>query len=59
MKTHVVDLAPDECWTLAAARPVGRLAWTGSQGPTVIPVNFTANGSDVARAHDGPLGGGP
>jgi uncharacterized protein len=47
VQTHIIDLAPDECWALAAARPVGRLAWTGPQGPTVIPVNFTANGADV------------
>lgn len=38
------DLTPDECWELAASRPVGRLAWTGQQGPTVIPVNFVIDG---------------
>ena len=26
---RLVDLSPDECWELAASRPVGRLAWTG------------------------------
>ena len=40
-------LAPEECWTLAAARPVGRLAWTGPHGPTVIPVNFAVTGAEV------------
>ena len=47
MQTRVIDLAPDECWELAASRPVGRLAWTGPHGPTVIPVNFVVTGSDV------------
>jgi hypothetical protein len=44
---HLVDLEADECWSLAASRPVGRLAWAGPHGPTVIPVNFTATGSEV------------
>jgi nitroimidazol reductase NimA-like FMN-containing flavoprotein (pyridoxamine 5'-phosphate oxidase superfamily) len=44
---RVVDLDPAECWTLAAARPVGRLAWTGAHGPTVIPVNFAVTGAEV------------
>jgi nitroimidazol reductase NimA-like FMN-containing flavoprotein (pyridoxamine 5'-phosphate oxidase superfamily) len=26
---------------------VGRLAWTGQHGPTVIPVNFTVTGAEV------------
>jgi nitroimidazol reductase NimA-like FMN-containing flavoprotein (pyridoxamine 5'-phosphate oxidase superfamily) len=44
---RVIDLDSDECWTLAATRPVGRLAWTGPHGPTVIPVNFTLTGTEV------------
>jgi len=45
---RLVDLDPDECWELATTRPVGRLAWTSSQGrPTVIPVNFTVDGHSV------------
>jgi uncharacterized protein len=43
----LLDLSPDECWTLAASQPVGRLAWTGPQGPTVIPVNFVVTGRRV------------
>jgi len=43
----LIDLTPDECWTLAASQPVGRLAWTGPQGPTVIPVNFVVTGRRV------------
>lgn len=41
------DLAADECWSLAASRTVGRLAWSGSEGPVVIPVNFTVDGQHV------------
>jgi uncharacterized protein len=41
------DLSPDECWTLAASQPVGRLAWAGAHGPTVIPVNFVVTGRQV------------
>lgn len=41
------DLSTAECWELAASRPVGRLAWSGPHGPTVIPVNFTVDGQNV------------
>jgi hypothetical protein len=44
---RVMDLDPEECWTLAATRPVGRLAWAGPHGPTVIPVNFVVTGAEV------------
>jgi hypothetical protein len=44
---RLVDLDVAECWSLAVTRPVGRLAWTGGQGPTVLPVNFTVNGMNV------------
>jgi len=44
---RLVDLEVDECWTLAVTRPVGRLAWCGAQGPTVLPVNFAVNGTNV------------
>jgi len=38
--SQLLDLTADECWTLAGTVPVGRLAWCGPQGPTVVPVNF-------------------
>ncbi len=41
------DLTPDECWELATSQPVGRLAWSGPSGPTVIPVNFEVDGRVV------------
>jgi hypothetical protein len=44
---RLIELDPDECWTLATGRPVGRLAWTGPHGPTVIPVNFAVTGAEV------------
>lgn len=45
---RLVELSPDECWELAASRPIGRLAWTGPHGRlAVIPVNFTVDGRSV------------
>ena len=44
---QLLDLTPDECWTLAASMPVGRLAWCGPHGPTVVPVNFTVADGQV------------
>jgi len=47
--THgwLVDLPTQECWRLLISRPVGRLAWSGPHGPTVVPVNFTVDGQHV------------
>ena len=44
---RLVELTPDECWQLAGSCPVGRLAWTTTHGPMVIPVNFTVDGDTV------------
>jgi hypothetical protein len=41
------DLGADECWELAATRPVGRLAWQGPAGPSIVPVNFVVDGRSV------------
>jgi hypothetical protein len=43
----LLDLDSDECWSLAATQPIGRLAWTGPDGPTVVPVNFDLTGRSV------------
>jgi hypothetical protein len=43
----LADLSTDECWQLVVSRPVGRLAWSGPHGPTVIPVNFSVDGQHV------------
>lgn len=37
---RLVELATAECWELLADAPVGRLAWQGPDGLSVIPVNF-------------------
>lgn len=34
------ELTSDECWDLIRARPVGRVAWSGPEGITVLPINF-------------------
>jgi hypothetical protein len=41
------DLSIAECWSLATTRPVGRIAWTGADGVSVVPVNFTVDGEAV------------
>ena len=46
-RAQLHDLTADECWELAASQPVGRLAWTGPRGPTVVPVNFEVTGREV------------
>ena len=37
---RLVELTPDECWALLTSVPVGRLAWHGPAGLSVVPVNF-------------------
>jgi nitroimidazol reductase NimA-like FMN-containing flavoprotein (pyridoxamine 5'-phosphate oxidase superfamily) len=43
---RLVELTNNECWDLLRSRPFGRMAWTGDQGVSVIPVNFA-----VAQGH--------
>ena len=45
--SQLQDLTPQQCWDLVTQKVVGRVAWCGPQGPTVIPVNFTADGTHV------------
>lgn len=40
---HLVELTAEECWVSLRGEPVGRLAWNGPEGPTVMPVNFTVS----------------
>lgn len=40
---RMVDLTPDECWRLTRSRSVGRMAWNGPDGPTVVPVNYAVS----------------
>lgn len=44
---QLVDLSRDECLQLLGEHSIGRLAWHGPQGPTVIPVNYTFDGHQV------------
>lgn len=39
---RIVELTTQQCWELLAVPPVGRLAWQGSEGLSVVPVNFVA-----------------
>ena len=45
---RLVELSEDESWELLAGRPVGRLAWSGPQGISVIPVNYVSRDRQVA-----------
>ena len=36
----LTELHEDECWDLLRARTVGRVGWQGSDGPTIVPVNY-------------------
>lgn len=33
-------LSDGECWDLLRSQPVGRIAWSGMHGVSVVPVNF-------------------
>ena len=36
----LTELREDECWDLLRARAVGRVGWQGSDGPSIVPVNY-------------------
>ncbi|MBM7515684.1 pyridoxamine 5'-phosphate oxidase family protein [Nocardioides nitrophenolicus] len=44
---RLVELSEDECWELLRSRPVGRVAWSGMHGVSVVPVNFAVDGDAV------------
>ncbi|MGP4096884.1 helix-turn-helix domain-containing protein [Nonomuraea sp. KM90] len=50
-------LEPEECLRLIGPGGIGRVAFTGSHGPTVLPVNYRLHdGAIVFRtAHGGPM----
>ena len=37
---RLVALSEDECWDHLRSRSVGRIAWSGDEGVSVVPVNF-------------------
>ncbi|MFC4590982.1 pyridoxamine 5'-phosphate oxidase family protein [Sphaerisporangium corydalis] len=51
------ELDAEECLRLISPGGVGRVAFTGSAGPVVIPVNYTMLGSSVLfrTAFGGPM----
>ncbi|MDI6912151.1 pyridoxamine 5'-phosphate oxidase family protein [Nocardioides sp.] len=44
---QLVDLPVDECWQLLTTTPVGRIAWSTTSGPVVVPVNFVVDGRTI------------
>lgn len=47
---RLVVLSPEECWDLVRSRPIGRIAWSGAEGLTVTPVNYSvADGHILLR----------
>lgn len=38
---RLAELSEDECWDLLRSRPVGRVGWSGAEGVTIVPVNFS------------------
>ncbi len=44
---HLVDLTARECLELLETCKVGRVAWCGAAGPTMIPVNYVLHDGAV------------
>ncbi|MCP9947000.1 pyridoxamine 5'-phosphate oxidase family protein [Streptomyces somaliensis] len=45
---ELVELDPDECWSLLGTHGVGRVAVTTHEGPAILPVNYVAGDGEVA-----------
>lgn len=45
--TYFSRLEPDECWALLGETEIGRVAWQGSDGIVVVPVNYQLSGRTV------------
>lgn len=41
---QLVEMTTDECWTLLEGAAVCRVAWAGSDGPVILPLNYTVHG---------------
>lgn len=39
----LTELPEHECWDLLRTRSVGRIGWQGSDGPTIVPVNYVVD----------------
>lgn len=45
--SRLVVLSEPECWEHLRSRSVGRLAWAGAEGVSVVPVNFAVDGDAI------------
>lgn len=45
--TYFSRLETDECWALLGETEVGRIAWQGSGGIVVVPVNYQLSGRTI------------
>jgi hypothetical protein len=43
----LAELITDECWDLLRSRTVGRIAWQGDEGLTVVPLNYVVDHAAV------------
>jgi uncharacterized protein len=43
----LIELSEDECWDLLRTRSVGRVGWQGSDGLTIVPVNYAVAETSV------------
>ena len=41
------ELTAEECWELLAAQAVGRIGYTGTHGPQILPVNHAVDGDTI------------
>lgn len=44
---RLAELTEQECWELVDSTPIGRLVWSGTEGPIAVPVNFAVEGVDL------------
>jgi nitroimidazol reductase NimA-like FMN-containing flavoprotein (pyridoxamine 5'-phosphate oxidase superfamily) len=49
-KSHLKDMPRDECFELLSSRQVGRVGFIDSDGPVVLPVNYTIHEEAVMVA---------
>ena len=48
LKSKLVDMPEEECWSLLAGQEVGRLAVIDQGAPVVLPVNYLLDGRSVS-----------
>lgn len=44
---RLMTMTEDECWDRLRSCSVGRIAWSGDDGVSVVPVNFALDGETV------------